>query len=675
MFAILFLFFLQLISDFVGTIYALNLLAFSLSEGDLANLYLTFPEEAIEQVMIGVAKNVSTSLLLLSPVILLFFKGRFPNALMVALGEIMIICRIAEPIVPPRAKMLISGLGTGCFLIILPVYIQKKANSEQEGLELGIGLGLALIFSILFRTLGHGADLSTFRWFQGIGWILSAIGAVLIWVLWTRDSESDKATPRLQQKVVAAGVWKVTGLCVGIIGILTLVDFVFSSPAVIARWTEGNYTMILGMVVVLAAILIIFAVFKPNLINHVSRWVVWFWNGAFVLTLVLTIVIHQTALPPEAGIYPVIAAPTTIFKQLPLFFMLLLSPILIIDFTLLLRELIKSLPTIRKMGVGFFISCVLLLFIVFAVIFTLIWDYIPGIGPLFRDSIDRVMLICALAGVVPVLLIKWEKGFFQKPVIQGKVQWILAVVVSIVSIGTIAAAILSEVRPGIQEENKDSIKVLTYNVQTGYDTSGVWNFDGQLEVIRQEQPDIIGIQESDTCRISGGNTDIVRFLANKLKYYSYFGPKTVTGTFGIALLSKYPIENTVTFYMYSESEQTATIEASIPIGNTSYNVFVTHLGNYGPIEQQQNILHRVRGRNQVILMGDFNFERDSEQYAVTTALLHDSRQIAENKEDEPEGGKQVVDHIFVSAGIRVTGYKHTGGNNSDHPAVVVTIQK
>ena len=62
----------------------------------------------------------------------------------------------------------------------------------------------------------------------------------------------------------------------------------------------------------------------------------------------------------------------------------------------------------------------------------------------------------------------------------------------------------------------------------------------QLALIRQVSPDILALQESDSTRISLNNNDYARYYAGKLGYYSYYGPKTLTGTYGTALLSKYP---------------------------------------------------------------------------------------------------------------------------------------
>ena len=115
--------------------------------------------------------------------------------------------------------------------------------------------------------------------------------------------------------------------------------------------------------------------------------------------------------------------------------------------------------------------------------------------------------------------------------------------------------------------------------------------------------------------------DAVRYFADRLGMHSYYGPTSTTGTFGIALLSKYPLKNPQTFFMYSEGEQTATIQAQIPVGARSYQVFVTHLGNGGPIFQLEDMLARIQGLDDVIAMGDYNFRPSTEQYDLMTQFL------------------------------------------------------
>jgi endonuclease/exonuclease/phosphatase family metal-dependent hydrolase len=156
--------------------------------------------------------------------------------------------------------------------------------------------------------------------------------------------------------------------------------------------------------------------------------------------------------------------------------------------------------------------------------------------------------------------------------------------------------------------------------------------------------------------------------------YSYYGPSTVTGTFGIALLSKYPIEKARTFYMYSLGEQTAAIEARISIGEVEYTIYVTHLGNGGPMIQQEQLLEILAGKQNVIAMGDFNFRPDTEQYQLTIETLDDAYLKCQiQKAGDGFDFSDSIDHIFVSAEVLVTEVEYILSPASDHPAMFAVI--
>jgi endonuclease/exonuclease/phosphatase family metal-dependent hydrolase len=222
---------------------------------------------------------------------------------------------------------------------------------------------------------------------------------------------------------------------------------------------------------------------------------------------------------------------------------------------------------------------------------------------------------------------------------------------------------------------------MAYNIQQGYSVHGLRNFDAQIEVIRRVDPDILGIQETDTNRIVGGNNDLVRYFADKLNMYSYYGPTPVTGTFGVALLSKYPLKNPRTYFLYShapgihEKEQIAAAEATITVGPKTFTVAVTHLGNSGPAVQMQAILDAVREKNDVIVMGDLNSEPGGHAYSTAGAVMDDSWIVAGGgRVDGREvPNKKRIDHIFVSRGTRVTHSHYILGPQSDHPAMVTGI--
>ena len=103
---------------------------------------------------------------------------------------------------------------------------------------------------------------------------------------------------------------------------------------------------------------------------------------------------------------------------------------------------------------------------------------------------------------------------------------------------------------------------------------------------------------------------------------------------------------------------------------------MTHLGNGGPLVQQEAVLQEVKGKENVILMGDFNFRPDTEQYRLTTALLDDSWPLMWPEGNESQGVDfaRTIDHIFVSRGTRIAGCCYLPGPDSDHPALTTAIE-
>ena len=347
------------------------------------------------------------------------------------------------------------------------------------------------------------------------------------------------------------------------------------------------------------------------------------------------------------------------------------------------------------MGAGFFASGLFSILIIFSAVFTTTWDYIPLVGPIFRDMIWVVFLVIGIFIVWPLLLVKKESMVFSK-ISRNNMMKIYKTVgaILIIAIGTIVGSIVLGM-PNIQPDaDINTLSIMSYNIQQGADEPGNLNFEGQRAVIASFNPEILGLEESDTARIANGNNDFVRYISETLGYYSYYGPKTVTGTFGIALLSKYPIINARTFYMECVEEQAATIWAQISVEGILFNVFVTHLGNYRnstlgdrtQIVQQENILTVATGKENVLMMGDFNFEPNTEQYNITVAEFYDSWELVYNSNPanavvDPilPGGRVIpderIDHLFVSSQLNtsLTYIRYTGGYESDHPALYATI--
>ena len=653
-FGVLFLFFFQLLTDFVGAIYAFGLLG------------------------TGIPLELIVVVLLFSPVVLLFLRTDPPPILWFALGKLVLISRLIETLLDTRGRMIVSGIGVAFFLLFLPLLLWEQSRKRDYGAaaEMGIGLILGLSLSVLFRTLGSGQDLSTVGWWQVIGWGL-AILAGAAWVyLWVKEEEDEAIGPEpLFIRPATESRLKMAGLSLGLMATFVLLYFAFTSPPVLSRWSGVDYRFILPVMMVVLALFAWIVTLRQQILARLTPIIVLIWNALFVATLALTVYVYQVTFPADPLAYPLTASLSPWFAHIPLFLTLILFPIILLDFVLLNAEIVVQRPSLKSLGIGFSLASLYLLVMIFAHIFTTTYDYIPVVGPFFRDKFWLVYLVAGVVLFLAMLLAYRRVSELPWPHFSQRVAVALAGFVAAVAVIAVGGVLLVTASPAVAAPG-DSLKILTYNIQQGYSAAGQKNFGGQLAVMREMDADIIGLQESDTARIAGGNSDAVRYMADKLDMHSYYGPSTVTGTFGIALLSRYPIQQPRTHFLYSEGEQVAVIEAEITVGEQTYTVFVTHLGNGGPMIQQEQFLKLVEGKDNVIAMGDWNFRPDSEQYVLATTYLADTWLLAwpDWTDDQGQNPQQhKIDHIFVTPGTRVLDAAFVDVPASDHPAVSATI--
>lgn len=638
--AILLVFFFQLLSDFIESIYAFGLLNTSLTA------------------------EVGAVLLLLSPLLLLLFRRRMPRLLWLAAGQLSLLCRVSEPLMATRGRMITAGFGVGLLLIYLPgllAALQDPAEDEPQR-PMGAALVLALLLGVLFRVIGSGFDITTYGAGQVVGVLLALVAAWLMpGVRFVADGEAPGPAAG-RRRTLAAGL--------GFFGVLTLVYFFLWAPNVIARWSGAGYLTIVSLLVV--ALIAYLQARRRGWLAKLSFRLLLGWNALFVAALVLTIAAHQFPFPAAVAGYPFFEPAAPFWSGAALVLMLVLSPVLILDFELYCGALAGASP--RRLAGGFGAGSFFLLLMIFSHIFTTVYDYIPVVGPFFRDKFWQVHLAAALAATLPLFALRNAGMQSDHHTHAGAARPMLLRGAGLLGAACIILLAVKMPRPVLPAAGP--LRVVTYNVQQGYSELGVKNFRGQLDLLAELAPDIIGLQESDTNRIAGGNADLVRYFAEQLGMYSYYGPKSASGTFGIALLSRYPIAEPRTFFMYSQGEQTAAITARIEAHGRSYQVVVIHLGNGGPLVQQQGLLEVLAGQSNVILMGDFNFRPDSEQYALTTSSFLDAWLLRwpQGVDDQGNQPDRRIDHFFVSAGIEALDVRYIESQASDHPLVFAQLR-
>jgi len=125
-------------------------------------------------------------------------------------------------------------------------------------------------------------------------------------------------------------------------------------------------------------------------------------------------------------------------------------------------------------------------------------------------------------------------------------------------------------------------KVITAGIWTIHFSldNDMWSSERRMrDVIKELELDVVGLLESDTQRIIMGNRDTTQFLAEDLGMYVDFGPGPNKHTWGVALLSKFPILNSTHHLLPSPvGELAPAIHATIDAYGELVDVFVFHSG-------------------------------------------------------------------------------------------------
>jgi endonuclease/exonuclease/phosphatase family metal-dependent hydrolase len=239
---------------------------------------------------------------------------------------------------------------------------------------------------------------------------------------------------------------------------------------------------------------------------------------------------------------------------------------------------------------------------------------------------------------------------------------------------TVVRALPTE-RVQIDAVERNSLVVMTFNTQQSNDGSGERSFERQLELMQRVSPDIIALQESDSARISLNNNDYVRYFAEQMGYYSYYGPSPVTGTYGTAILSRFPVLETRTVFTYSDTDEIGTTEAEIEVGGRRFTIYNVHPAgsDSAKLAFARSLLERSQDDAHVIALGDYNLRDYEAAYQLIDAVYINAWTSVFPTEISPEGvelsDENRIDHIFISPGLEILNptYVLPPDSATDHP--------
>jgi hypothetical protein len=213
--------------------------------------------------------------------------------------------------------------------------------------------------------------------------------------------------------------------------------------------------------------------------------------------------------------------------------------------------------TIVSLGKGsahnllFFRSCILLStsYCVFllADVWTVAYAFVPG-GNLLRERSNTVLFVAAVTYLV-------SNMGRQRAVRRRKTMsfwtylgclWFVATVYTMMKMNVADnRATLVTIR------DPNVLTVGIWTVHFGLDDHGYLSHRNMTDLIRKLDLDVVGLLESDTIRIIGGNRNLLTYMERKLNMYSIYGPRPNQNTWGCALLSKHPVENYTTHLLPS----------------------------------------------------------------------------------------------------------------------------
>lgn len=233
-----------------------------------------------------------------------------------------------------------------------------------------------------------------------------------------------------------------------------------------------------------------------------------------------------------------------------------------------------------------------------------------------------------------------------------------------------------------KEKGIKHMRVATYNVLVADFGKSI---DKIAAEIKDNNIDIIGLQELDLNVNRSGNIDVLRLLSEKsgLEHFHFF-PAVVRkegGYCGIGTLSKYPILNAnLRKFEYRNFEQRILGSVEIEVNGKIINFFNTHLSyedNDVRIEQIKMMQNIISKKMPYVLVGDFNLGSFSELKEIKNANIVNNEKTSFTTfkgDTSNKNGFYSIDNIIVSNDFKVTFADVFPSESSDHEMLVADIE-
>jgi endonuclease/exonuclease/phosphatase family metal-dependent hydrolase len=223
------------------------------------------------------------------------------------------------------------------------------------------------------------------------------------------------------------------------------------------------------------------------------------------------------------------------------------------------------------------------------------------------------------------------------------------------------------------------ITVMTYNIQNGFNLDNQFDLETIAQVIEDEDPDVVAIQEISRGWLTTSDFDQVNWLSNRLDMPYVYGANSDDGLWGNAVFSRLPIlETDTTQYSETQNLKRGAVEVAIETEHGPVWIYGTHLDNPSDavearFSQGRELIEFRDGKTPAVVLGDFNAQPDDSLMAEFSAVgLRDIGEVL------PEGAvtrytSGRIDYILATDDLDVIDIYITESQASDHLPVTAVL--
>ena len=235
---------------------------------------------------------------------------------------------------------------------------------------------------------------------------------------------------------------------------------------------------------------------------------------------------------------------------------------------------------------------------------------------------------------------------------------------------------------------KRTLRVMTYNIHVGIGMDKKTDLKRIAEVINQEHPDLVGLQEVDRGVERTQRVDEIAEIAKltRMEYAFAYNLHYQGGQYGVAILSRFPVM-AIDHRRYGntrEKERRGMIRVEVAVNGKTINFVTTHLdyqyedGRVFEAEQLLKALEEVKAP--LIVVGDFNDLPVAAAYQLMNTHFRDawteSHANGEGLSYPADKPAKRIDYIFYRTSDPVRARKAWTVNTlaSDHLPVVAELE-